>query len=203
MTVRDACECDGRDVCCIVNTFCLPCAAILCFHTCSNLTIFSLPLPLFLVADLELEQVVDESGWKQVHGDVFRPPSNLILFAALLGTGFQLLALAGIVISLALIGTLYVSRGTTVSAFLAAYALTSFVAGYTGARYYKSSGGGLWKKVMVLTACVFPGVCAVVTAMLNAVAYSYASAAVVTLYSCAVVFAIWAFVSCPLVMLGE
>jgi transmembrane 9 superfamily member 3 len=35
----------------------------------------------------------DDSGWKQVHGDVFRAPSQLTLFTALWGTGWQLIVL--------------------------------------------------------------------------------------------------------------
>jgi len=57
--------------------------------------------------DLELDRVVDESGWKQVHADVFRAPPCLSLYAALLGTGFQLLFLACSILSLALLTTYY------------------------------------------------------------------------------------------------
>ena len=40
----------------------------------------------------------EDSGWKQVHGDVFRAPDHLILFSALWGNGWQLVALvAGLV----------------------------------------------------------------------------------------------------------
>ncbi|CAG8545200.1 5735_t:CDS:2, partial [Scutellospora calospora] len=31
----------------------------------------------------------DEYGWKQVHGDVFRAPRSLLLFSALIGTGYS------------------------------------------------------------------------------------------------------------------
>jgi transmembrane 9 superfamily protein 3 len=51
--------------------------------------------------------VGDESGWKQVHGDVFRAPSNLILFSSLVGTGHQLAVLIFCVIGFSLLGTLY------------------------------------------------------------------------------------------------
>jgi transmembrane 9 superfamily protein 3 len=41
--------------------------------------------------DVEGIQVIGEdSGWKQIHGDVFRAPDHLVLFSALLGTGWQL-----------------------------------------------------------------------------------------------------------------
>lgn len=48
----------------------------------------------------------DDSGWKQVHGDVFRAPSNLILFTALWGTGWQLITLFFGVILYAMAGKL-------------------------------------------------------------------------------------------------
>lgn len=44
--------------------------------------------------DIEGIQVIGEDfGWKQIHGDVFRPPIYLVLFSAILGSGWQLLVL--------------------------------------------------------------------------------------------------------------
>lgn len=51
----------------------------------------------------------DDSGWKQVHGDVFRAPSNLILFTALWGTGWQLIVLFLGVILYAMAGTTFLA----------------------------------------------------------------------------------------------
>ena len=57
--------------------------------------------------DVEGMQVIGEdSGWKQVHGDVFRPPENLVLFSAVLGTGWQLAVLVVGVITYAILGKL-------------------------------------------------------------------------------------------------
>ncbi|OMP01605.1 Nonaspanin (TM9SF) [Corchorus olitorius] len=60
--------------------------------------------------DLEtLERdVSEESGWKLVHGDVFRPPRTLVVLSAVVGTGAQLALLVLLVILLAIVGTLYV-----------------------------------------------------------------------------------------------
>ena len=52
--------------------------------------------------------VSEESGWKLVHGDVFRSPRNLVLFSAVVGTGAQLAMLVLLVIILAIIGMLYI-----------------------------------------------------------------------------------------------
>ena len=42
--------------------------------------------------DLESkEEAQEESGWKLVHGDVFRPPPRAGLLAVYLGTGVQVL----------------------------------------------------------------------------------------------------------------
>ena len=47
----------------------------------------------------------EESGWKLVHGDVFRPPKHLAFLAALIGTGVQLALLILFVILITIAGT--------------------------------------------------------------------------------------------------
>lgn len=49
--------------------------------------------------------ISEESGWKLVHGDVFRPPPNLALLSALLGTGVQLALLVLFVILITIAGS--------------------------------------------------------------------------------------------------
>lgn len=49
----------------------------------------------------------DEYGWKQVHGDVFRPASHPIMFSALIGAGYQVTVVTFAVIIFAIIGELY------------------------------------------------------------------------------------------------
>jgi len=49
----------------------------------------------------------DESGWKLVHADVFRPPSSYpMMFCVLVGTGVQLFLMAVITIIFAAVGFL-------------------------------------------------------------------------------------------------
>ena len=43
----------------------------------------------------------------QVHGDVFRPASNSLIFSALVGTGYQIASVVFIVICFAIVGDLY------------------------------------------------------------------------------------------------
>jgi len=49
----------------------------------------------------------DEYGWKQVHGDVFRPPSHPILFSSLIGSGYQIATVTILCIIITMLGDLY------------------------------------------------------------------------------------------------
>ncbi|XP_071697574.1 transmembrane 9 superfamily member 1-like [Rutidosis leptorrhynchoides] len=154
--------------------------------------------------DLEtLERdVSEESGWKLVHGDVFRPPRNMVLLSALVGTGAQMAILILLVILLAIVGMLYVGRGAIVTTFIVCYALTSFVSGYVSGGMYSRNGGKSWIKSMILTASLFPFLCFGIGFILNTVAIFYGSLAAIPFGTMVVVFVIWAFISFPLALLG-
>ncbi|BDA44667.1 Transmembrane 9 superfamily member 3 [Coccomyxa sp. Obi] len=154
--------------------------------------------------DLEaLERDVgEESGWKLVHGDVFRPPKYLELLAALVGTGVQLALLVLSVILITIAGTLFTERGTIVTVFIVCYALTSFVAGYVSGGYYARNGGKTWIPTMLLTANLFPLLCFSIASVLNTIAIAYHSLAAVPFGSIVVVLLIWMFLSFPLCLFG-
>ena len=42
------------------------------------------------------EELEEDTGWKLVHGDVFRPPQNPMLLSVFVGTGVQTFAMTGI-----------------------------------------------------------------------------------------------------------
>lgn len=144
----------------------------------------------------------EESGWKLVHGDVFRPPRYLVLLSALVGTGAQLSLLVLLVILLAIVGMLYVGRGAIQTTFILCYAFTSFISGYVSGGLYSRSGGKSWIKSMILTASLFPFLCFGVGFALNTIAIFYGSLAAIPFGTMVVVFVIWAFISFPLALLG-
>ncbi|KAG6479962.1 hypothetical protein ZIOFF_063439 [Zingiber officinale] len=154
--------------------------------------------------DLEsLERdVSEESGWKLVHGDVFRPPRNLVFMSALVGIGAQLATLVLLVILLAIIGTLYIGRGTIITTFIVCYALTSFVSGYVSGGLYSRNGGKNWIKAMILMASLFPFICFGIGFILNTIAIFYGSLAAIPFGTMVVMFILWAFISFPLALLG-
>ncbi|KAK4491253.1 hypothetical protein RD792_001988 [Penstemon davidsonii] len=154
--------------------------------------------------DLEtLERdVSEESGWKLVHGDVFRTPRGLALLSAVVGTGAQLALLVLLVILFAIVGMLYIGRGAIVTTFIVCYAFTSFISGYVSGGMYSRHGGKSWIKSMILTASLFPFLCFGIGFILNTVAIFYGSLAAIPFGTMVVVFVIWAFISFPLALLG-
>ena len=155
----------------------------------------------------ELDQELDESGWKQVHGDGFRAPPFLCLFCALVGSGAQLAVMVFFMICFATLTTRYMGRGALIVSFLVCYSITSLVSGYvSGALYARSqppgSGSGAWIRTMVFTAAAFPAICFTLTLCLNLVALFYQSLAAVPFTSVASVVLIWMLVSCPLCVFG-
>ncbi|PRP79188.1 transmembrane nine 1 [Planoprotostelium fungivorum] len=156
----------------------------------------------------EGQDLGEESGWKQVHGDVFRPPHHLVFFSALVGTGHQLSILVFVVVFGSAVGTtlhlyeLYAIRGTSVTIFVVLYALSSFVGGYGGGGFYSRNEGKHWIKVMVLTAGLFPGTCCMVGSVLNVIAVSYGSLSTVPFGTMFAMFSLWLFLVVPLTLLG-
>ncbi|XP_073118956.1 transmembrane 9 superfamily member 1-like isoform X2 [Henckelia pumila] len=143
----------------------------------------------------------EESGWKLVHGDVFRTPLSLALLSALVGTGAQLAMLVLLVILFAIVGMLYIGRGAIVTTFIVCYAFTSFISGYVSGGMYSRHGKN-WIKSMILTASLFPFMCFGIGFVLNTVAILYGSLAAIPFGTMVVVFVIWAFISFPLALLG-
>lgn len=148
----------------------------------------------------------DESGWKQVYGDVFRRPSSVVLYSALIGTGFQLTLLALVVIGAAFAGSLYVDRGAIVQASVVGYAFTSFISGFMSGGFYRSfffpEHAPQWIQVMLLSALLFPAVVLSFLTCFNLLALSYGSVNIIGFATLVKLALIWAFFSLPLAVGG-
>ena len=88
------------------------------------------------MADEESEDSIEETGWKLVHGDVFRPAASPLLFSSLIGTGAQLTVVILLVILVAILAELYTERGSLLSTAIFVYAATAPVNGYFGGSLY-------------------------------------------------------------------
>jgi transmembrane 9 superfamily protein 2/4 len=86
-----------------------------------------------------LEESQEETGWKLVHGDVFRPPSTqTMVFSVMVGTGAQIGTAFFATMLCAMVGLINPMRkGQTLTAILILYVLCGSVAGYVTARLFK------------------------------------------------------------------
>nr|XP_027187708.1 transmembrane 9 superfamily member 2-like isoform X2 [Cicer arietinum] len=145
----------------------------------------------------------EESGWKYIHGDVFRYPRYKSLFAAAIGIGSQLFTLVIFIFMLALVGVFYpYNRGALFTALVVIYALTSGIAGYSSASFYYMIEGKNWVKILVLSGSLFSGPLFLTFCFLNTVAVAYNSTAALPFGTIVVIFLIWTLVTSPLLVLG-
>ncbi|GLJ23309.1 hypothetical protein SUGI_0440950 [Cryptomeria japonica] len=153
--------------------------------------------------DEETADDQEETGWKYIHGDVFRYPPQKSLFCAVLGSGTQLLALAIFIFMLALVGVFYpYNRGALYTALVVIYALTSGFAGYTAASFYCQLEGKNWVRNLLLTGCLFCGPLFLTFCFLNTVAIAYNATAALPFGTILVILLIWTLVTSPLLVLG-
>ncbi|TGJ78488.1 hypothetical protein E0Z10_g10269 [Xylaria hypoxylon] len=148
--------------------------------------------------------VQEDSGWKLVHGDVFRTPAHPLLLSVLLGNGAQLFVMTGFTICFALLGFLSPSnRGSlgTIAVFL--YTLLSFVGGYVSARAYKSMNGEQWKLNIASTPLLVPGIVFLTFFILNLFLWANGAAGAVPFTTMIVIIAIWFVISVPLSVAGS
>lgn len=153
--------------------------------------------------DEETADEQEETGWKYIHGDVFRYPPHKSLFSAVLGSGTQLLALAIFIFMLALVGVFYpYNRGALYTALVVIYALTSGIAGYTAASFYRQLEGTNWVRNLLFTGCLFCGPLFLTFCFLNTVAIAYNATAALPFGTILVILLIWTLVTSPLLVLG-
>jgi transmembrane 9 superfamily protein 2/4 len=151
-----------------------------------------------------LEDGGEETGWKLVHGDVFRPPQSMpMLLSVIVGTGCQIGLAFGLSMVAAILKLLNpLQKGQTLTALLILYVLCGCVAGYVSARIYKFTDQTKWKLNIILTAVGLPGCLVVVFTILN-VFLSFAGAATaVSFLTIMALFLLWVCVSAPLVFIG-
>lgn len=151
--------------------------------------------------DLE-KDLGDEYGWKQVHGDVFRPVPHLPVFSALIGAGYQLTVVTLAVIIFTIFGELYTERGSLLSTAIFIYAATSPVNGYFGGSLYARMGGKLWIKQMLLSAFLLPVLVCGTAFFINFIAMYYHASRAIPFGSMIAVMSICTFVILPLTLVG-
>jgi transmembrane 9 superfamily protein 2/4 len=152
-----------------------------------------------------LEEAQEETGWKLVHGDVFRPPTTSpMIFCVLVGTGAQIGCAFFLAMMCAMIGLINpMKKGQTLTAILFLYVLCGSVAGYVSARIFKFCDAKAWKQNTVLTAAALPGVLVSLFMVLNVFLRIAGAATAASFFSIFALFSLWVCVSTPLVFVGS
>jgi len=147
---------------------------------------------------------IDDSGWKRIRFDVFRPPAYPLVFSSVIGVGAQILLIMTFLMILAAVGYFYPgNHGRLVFASIMLYAFTSYVAGYVAASKYKQFGKEDWMLSCLLTSTIYAGPFICVFALVNSVAIYWHSTIAMsfgTILSCIL---LWAFVTLPLAAYGS
>ncbi|PKU65802.1 transmembrane 9 superfamily member 7 [Dendrobium catenatum] len=150
------------------------------------------------------EEAQEESGWKLVHGDVFRPPVNYSLLCVYVGTGVQFLGMTLVTMIFALLGFLSPSnRGGLMTAMVFLWVLMGLFAGYSSARLYKMFKGTDWKKNTFKTALIFPAIVFSIFFVLNALIWGEKSSGAVPFGTMFALVFLWFGISVPLVFVGS
>lgn len=148
--------------------------------------------------------VQEDSGWKLVHGDVFRSAPYPLLLSVLLGNGAQLFIMTGLTLVFALLGFLSPSnRGFLATVILLLYTIFGFAGGYVSSRAYKTFGGERWKLNIILTPVLVPAIVFTTFFFLNLWVWGKGSSGAVPLTTMIAIVAIWFIISVPLSAAGS
>ncbi|KAK0342764.1 hypothetical protein LTR59_001819 [Friedmanniomyces endolithicus] len=152
-------------------------------------------------SDDELPEEI--TGWKLVHGDVFRPPPYGPLLAPLVGSGMQLVFMALGLVILSCLSVLNPSfRGGFISVGTALFILAGAFSGYFSSRIYRTFGGSQWRSNAVVTATLFPGLLFLTIFILNLFVWAQASSTAIPLGTLFGLVALWLLIQLPLVYAG-
>ncbi|KAL4631659.1 transmembrane 9 superfamily member 2-like isoform X1 [Arapaima gigas] len=164
--------------------------------------LLKIPLPT-ANPSISYEEAQEESGWKQVHGDVFRPPRKGMLLSIFLGQGTQIFIMTFITLFLACLGFLSpANRGALMTCAVVLWVLLGTPAGYVSARMYKTFGGEKWKTNVLLTALLCPGIVFADFFIMNLILWVEGSSAAIPFGTLVAVLALWFGISVPLTFVG-
>lgn len=148
------------------------------------------------------EEKVEETGWKLVHGEVFRCPPNATWLITQVASGTQLLGTLAFVLCFACLGFLSPSnRGGLVTSAILIFVLLGSAAGYISARLFKTLDLQNWKRIFAVS-LYFPGAMFSVYLFLNFFTWAEHSSSAVPFTTLLLLVSLWLVVSVSLTVIG-
>ena len=148
---------------------------------------------------------INEYDWKQISGDVFRPPAvNVLLLSSILGTGTQLFLMITATLFLGIFGFMNPEhRSNILNIGLLFFCFMGLPGGYISAVFYRFWGGTSWLHVSLLTSFLFPGTLIFGYIIVNIILSLEKSNAAVRFYDIVSLFILWIFCTFPLILIGS
>ena len=148
---------------------------------------------------------INHYDWKQVAGDVFRPPRiNKLLLASSIGTGCQLLSMITITLFLAVVGFMNPEkRNNILNIGILFFCFCGLLAGYIAANFYRFWGGQSWIRVSIFTSILFPGTLLLGYLIINIILIFENSNAAVNFSDIISLFILWICCTFPLILIGS
>lgn len=154
--------------------------------------------------DFTEEETLEETGWKLVHGDIFRPPRNPLLLAIFCGTGVQIFAMTLTIMMFAVLGFLSpAKRGGLATATLLLFVVMGYPAGLVSSRLYKMFGLKNWKRCTIAIATMYPGTVFSLFFLVDLVEWANESSGAVPFTTLVALFVLWFGISVPLCSIGS
>lgn len=150
--------------------------------------------------------IQEDSGWKLIHGDVFRTPRRPLLLSILAGNGAQLFMMTGFTIAFALFGFLSPSnRGSLGSVMILLYTLFGGIGGFVSSYTYKClvNDGEKWKQNVILTPTLLPAIVFGTFFLLDLFLWAKGSSGAVPFTTMLIIVLIWFIISVPLSFAGS
>ena len=184
----------------------------------SNIVIFFLTFGIFMILRRNVKKdldkynersiindsiIVDEYGWKQINGDVFRAPRHQKTLSAFIGTGVELLFILIASLIFSFVGFIKPEiRLKMVNYIFICCILFGVIAGYVSTFIYKNLGGKDWLKNSIITAFFFPIISLTVLGIVRILMTFEKSSASFKFSQIALLCFLWLFVSSPLNFAG-
>jgi transmembrane 9 superfamily protein 2/4 len=150
--------------------------------------------------EIDEEAQREETGWKLIHGEVFRPPVWGGFFSVLVGSGVQILAMTCPTLALAAFGVLSPAwRGGLMMSFALLFNFSGIAGGYFSTRVYKSFKLTEWKRNTFITATFFPGTVFTIFFIINLFIMDNAASGAVPFDTLVALLVLWFGISVPLV----
>ena len=148
---------------------------------------------------------INEYDWKQVAGDVFRPPRiNRMLLSSMLGTGCQLLSMISITLFLGVFGFMNPEkRNNILNIGILFFCFCGLFSGFISANFYRFWGGQSWLTVSIFTSIFFPGTLFFGYVIINIILTIENSNAAVNFSDILSLFILWIFCTSPLILIGS